>query len=253
VLDLRGDSGLLTWEAVRHAPEGGVWTIAHNSEAGEVFRQQAQRLPELERPVVLIGSIEELDYLMEMRGESDVRFDCILGRNAFTNNQSRLTVLSVVAVKLRPGGRLCLAQIVPQESQRLYEMVDWSKLPAGLANKVREAEEAIYHDPSDGMVNWNLDDLVSDLRASTIVDLQMNVVRQLDQRKISVEYLQRWFGDGLSQESTQEERRLSYGERLAEAGLDNAEIGQVAALYRRQLVDQVVAWKTTLAFIWGRS
>jgi putative ATPase len=251
VLDIEAGSGLLTWEAVRLAPEGGVWTVSSKLEVGEVLRQQAQRLPEIERPAVLIGAPNELDYLMDMRGESEVRFDCILGRNAFSSSRSRLSTLALVASKLQVGGRLCLAQVIPRQGQRLYELVDWSKLSGELADKVRVAEEAIYHDPSDELVNWDVNDLESDLRAATLANLSVHVMRQVDQRKIGRDHFDRWFGSGLSGISDLKER-LSYRQRLIESGLEEEEVSQVAALYRSQLLDQVVAWQSALAYVLGR-
>src|SRR5690606_21301680 len=44
LLDANAGSGLLTWEAVRQAPEGGVWAITADEAAGEALRQQAARL-----------------------------------------------------------------------------------------------------------------------------------------------------------------------------------------------------------------
>ena len=69
VLDLNAGSGLLTWEILRRAPEGGTWALARDRQAGEGLRQQAERLPEIERPVVLVGEPDELRDLLTLRGE----------------------------------------------------------------------------------------------------------------------------------------------------------------------------------------
>jgi hypothetical protein len=55
VLDLNAGSGPLTGEILRRAPEGGTWALARDRQAGEGLRQQAERLPELRRPAVLVG------------------------------------------------------------------------------------------------------------------------------------------------------------------------------------------------------
>ncbi len=90
VLDVNAGSGLLTWEAVRQAPEGGVWALTSDAQAGEALRQMATKLPDMERPFILIGSLSELDYLLELRGEPDLRFDRIIGRNLFTQYAGEL-------------------------------------------------------------------------------------------------------------------------------------------------------------------
>ena len=82
VLDLNAGSGLLTWEILRRVPEGGTWALARDARASEALRQQAARLPEVERPVVLAGEPGELADLLALRGEGELRFDAIAGRNA---------------------------------------------------------------------------------------------------------------------------------------------------------------------------
>ena len=49
VLDLNAGTGLLTWEAVRRVPEGGVWALVPGESEAEGLREQAARLDELLR------------------------------------------------------------------------------------------------------------------------------------------------------------------------------------------------------------
>jgi putative ATPase len=42
VLDVNAGSGLLTWEAVRRAPEGGVWALTADQQAGQALRQMGE-------------------------------------------------------------------------------------------------------------------------------------------------------------------------------------------------------------------
>ncbi|UCG25746.1 MAG: AAA family ATPase [Chloroflexota bacterium] len=247
LLDLNAGSGLLTWEAIRQAPEGGVWALAAEVGAGEALRQQATRLPEVERPVILIGEVSELGQLLAMRGEEDVTFDCILGRNAFTLNDGRLKALEVVASLLRPDGRLCLAQVLPRDGQRLYQLPDWQRRPAELADAVREAEEAIYADATDPMVNWDGAALVADLEAAGFQNVELQTDQQTEQRRISAADLARWFPEGETYETG--DGRPSYAQRLANAGLSPAEVGQVAEYYQRKLRGQVMAWRRTTLYL----
>jgi putative ATPase len=247
VLDLNAGTGLLTWEAVRRVPEGGVWSLTIDDNTGTALRQQAQRLPELERPAVLIGEFSELDGLLELRGEAEVQFDAILGRNAFTRQVSSGLQLGDLSARLRPGGRLCLAQIVPRHGQRLYELIDWSAVPDELAHKVKEAEEALYTDPADPLVNWDVADLVALLAAAGFSDVETQVERQVEQRRVTDSQLERWLGpgDGASEPGT-------YARKLLESGLSEKEVLQVAALYRRKLPAEAVSWNNLIAYVSGR-
>lgn len=245
VLDLNAGTGLLTWEAIRRAPEGGVWALVADQQTGEALRQQAQRLAELERPVVLIGTIEELDHLLDLRGEAGVRFDCVLGRNVFTHQEFLAERLNEIAGKLQPGGRLCLAQILPRHGQRLHALVDWEGLDADLAASVRQVEEAAYADPDDPLVNWDVNDLVEEIERAGFTDVQLQVERQVERRQITGQQMDRWFGDSEGQVGT-------YGRRLADAGFKAPAIRRVATLYRGQLLDRPLEWRTKLAIIVAR-
>lgn len=258
VLDLNGDSGLLTWEALRQAPEGGVWTLAADQTAGEALRQQAGRFPEIERPVVLIGDLAELTYLLTLRQETEVLFDRIIGRNVVTtyglvvgSTGSRTLWAEQVRQLLRPEGRLCLVQVVPRDGQRLYSLVDWSEVPVDLADRVRAAEEAIYHDSADNLVNWHMAELTADLAAAGLSEIQIDVEKHSEQRRISQAHFSRWFGGDTASagSSALDGQRPSYGQRLQGAGLDPAELEAIRLLYQRQLKDQIVNWSTTIAFI----
>ncbi len=95
LLDLNAGSGLLTWEALRRAPEGGVVTLARSGQDADALRQQAERLPEIERPTVIEGSLADLPILLasDLRPpiSSPLVFDAIVGRNALDSlpRQSR--------------------------------------------------------------------------------------------------------------------------------------------------------------------
>jgi len=252
VLDVNAGSGLLTWEAVRRAPEGGVWALTAEPRAGEALRQQAGRLGELERPAVLIGRLDELNYLLKLRGEEDLLFDRILGRNVFTSetirspgNVSQDQLGALLRKALAPDGRLCLAQVAPRYGQRLYALVDWSGVSSALAKRVQRAEEDIYHDAVDPMVNWETDDLAASLSQAGFEDVEVQVLHQLEQRRITAAQLERWF----TFEAASNGGRASYADRLADAGLKSSAIEQVAELYRRQLEDQVVNWESTIVAI----
>jgi len=242
LLDVNAGSGLLTWEAVRRAPEGGVWALTADSQTGEALRQQAERLPELERPSILIGDLADLADLLALRDEADIGFDRIMGRNLFNRLAQLPEWAAVLHDWLAVDGRLGLIQLIPRHSQRLVDLVDWSGQPADLAAQVRAAEEAIYQDVADPLVNWSLADLEAGLQTAGLTIVSSQTERQTEQRRLTAAQLGRWFVPA-------GEERPSYAHRLAAAGLSSEEIDQVADLYGRQLRDQTVFWQTTIAYL----
>jgi putative ATPase len=249
ILDLKAGSGLFTWEALRCAPEGGVWAITGDPGVGEALRQQAERLSNLERPVVLIGEIDELDKMLDLRGESDILFDRIIGRNVFTRQTDWQENLDRVASRSRPGGRIALTQVVPQRSQRLYELCDWSAIPKELSDKVSQAEESIYLNSDDPLVNWDEDALMDALSDAGFVDVQVTSEQQVDHRRIASHQLDRWFSTNDAQNA---DKRPTYAARLTAAGLDESEVELIGDTYRLQLLNQIVKWGSTLAYIVGK-
>jgi putative ATPase len=262
ILDVNAGSGLLTWEAARLAPEGGVWALTSDPAAGEALRQQAARLPELERPHILIGRPDELGYLLGLRGEEELRFDRIVGRNVFSlpdlplaDAVARAELIGRLLARLLPGGRLCLAQAVPREGQRLYELVEWPAA-AGLAEAVRRAEEVIFHDSADPLTNWAGDELAGLFAAAGAADVVVNLESQPDERRLTAAHLDRWFPAGWEAPAADpvgaDAGRPSYAQRLLAEGLEPAEVAEVEALARRQLTDGVVSWRTVIAYIVAR-
>ncbi|WP_420641256.1 AAA family ATPase [Candidatus Leptofilum sp.] len=241
VLDVNAGSGLLTWEAVRRAPEGGVYALATAITDGEALRQQAERLPELERPFILIGDLTELNTLLTLRGEDDLRFDRILARNPITLllNYPITELFTPLKERLAADGRFCLIQTIPKHGQRLYQLVDWSGETKTLAKKVAKAEEAIYAEASDPLVNWDESDVRAGLENAGFTIATQQLDREKGQRRLTKGHLERWFGtDGDG----------TYGRRLLEGGLSEKEVAKVHSLYKRQLEEQIVRWETAVLY-----
>ena len=225
-----------------------MWALTPGQESGEALRQQAQRLPELERPTILIGEVGEVDYLLSLRGEDQVRFDRVLARNPFTGS-GRWTVegeqwAGSVKGLLLDDGLFCFAQVVPRQGQRLYQLVDWGEAPAGLAEKVEAAEEAIYAAADDPLVNWNVADLEARLHAAGFADVQAQVEGQREERTLTAGHLARWFEAEEAYES-----RPTYAQHLRDAGLSADEVETVARFYRRQLEGETVMWESTVVYV----
>ncbi len=242
VLDLNVATGLLTWEALRRAPEGGVWSLASSAQAGEALRQQAQRLPEIERPRVLVGDLMHLPHLLRAQGDEEVRFDAAVGRNVLTRGKDKAAALACIRSYLRPGGRLVLAEVVPRHGQRLSRLVDLHELEPDVITRLREAEEAIYDDPNDSRL-WSLPELETALlEAGFTVGSPLRYETLEDERRITAAHLERWFN------TTEGSENSSYASHLL-TRLTSEEWRRAEACFRRELLDRLVPWHTTLVYV----
>jgi putative ATPase len=259
VLDLKAGSGLLTWEAVRRTPEGGVYALARNRRDAEALRQMAERLPLIERPIVMEGRLEELPLLLALqsgeiaaeapraplalRSASALRFDAIVGYNALLEEADKRGACRLLAEMLAPHGVVSLAERIPRAAQRLYALFEPGLLAPNLMERWRLAEEAIYADANDPLVNWDERTLQAALEeAGMKVSLQLEV--EESETLITPAMVQRWFTPNVG-------GRPAYAERLA-ALLSSDEIAQIRELFERQLVGQVVPWRSRIAFVVAR-
>jgi putative ATPase len=134
-----------------------------------------------------------------------------------------------------------LAEIVPRQTQRLYELVDRARLDAGLAQAWVEAEERLYAQPDDPMVNWDVEALRSAFGLAGLDVVSAETWRQPRDLLVSQEQVGRWFGAGSV-------GRPSYAEHLRRT-LSAEQLDEVRALLERQLLGQVVAWQSSVALL----
>jgi putative ATPase len=256
VLDLNAGTGLLTWEAVRRAPVGGVWSLVADDQTAEVLRGQAAQLEALSQPLFLSGRLEELPDLIAAQSQGDVTFDVVIGRNALTHHSDKAAAAKIIISLLSEGGRLSLAEVVPCHAQRLYRLVDLSHLDKTLRQQLITAEEAIYADPEDPMINWDAVDLEaafsssrpkpgaeeSDQEAVGLSDVRVQLETISVQQHISSEHLARWFAPSPGRQ------RPTYAQRLSRS-LSADDLGQVQALFESQLRDKSVDWSSQVIYL----
>ncbi|MFN2241110.1 MAG: AAA family ATPase, partial [Anaerolineae bacterium] len=245
VLDLNAGSGLLTWEILRRAPEGGTWALARDRQSGEGLRQQAERLPEIERPIVLVGDPDELRDLLALRGEGDLRFDAVVGRNALGTLPDKNATLYHLHEFLKPGGMLSLAEAVVKQAQRLYELVDLAALGSDLSRRVREAEEQIYAAPDAPLVNWMPADLQYAAEMAGFEQVGMGEQIQEADVLVGPGTIDQWFA------TESDRKRPSYAQHLLQE-IAPEELAQVRTLYERELAGQTVRWRTRIAVVVGQ-
>jgi putative ATPase len=241
LLDLNAGSGLLTWEAVRRLPEGGVYAILRSETDFNALQEQALSLPEIERPTLLHGEIPDLSQLLAAHG--DLCFDAIVGRNALLTQVDKAAALAILRDRLRPDGWLALAERISRRTQRLYELVDLSTLPSELVARIVTAEEAIYADPMDPLVNWDEVSLKKDVdlvfqkdRNQGSVEIHLDVEKSVAEIQVTQGLLSRWFSQGSGD-------RPSYAMRLRKL-LSAAEIETVQQIFTRQLLNRKVNWQS---------
>ena len=105
-----------------------------------------------------------------------------------------------------------------------------------LVERVQAAEEAIYHDSDDPLVNWDVANLESALRAGGLEPQQVHVERHEEQRQLTADHLGRWFEVEQGRAA-----RPSYAARLQAGGVTSAELQDVTVPWSSAIVYVVAA------------
>ncbi|MEN8098366.1 MAG: AAA family ATPase, partial [Chloroflexota bacterium] len=238
VLDLNATTGLLLWEAVRRAPEGGVWGITNDVETATVLRQQARYMAELEQPAILIGELLDLDDLLLARSEEHVRFDSIVGRNALVAQPDKEITLSSLAALMKPEGLLSLSEAVPSLGQRLSDLVSLEELDDELTARLIETESNIYTNSDDPVVNWQPTDLEQLCSACGFQIVLAKSHTHLSNRTIASNQLEAWFAVDTGSS------RPTFADHLRKQ-FTPAELEQIQTVFVNQLSGRTVEWRTT--------
>ena len=237
VLDLTSDAGAFLWEAVRKAPEGGVWGVVKNQQNADILLEQANNLNSLCRPNLLVSKAETLAETFEKSEWKDVRFDFIIGRNFLANaSDKQAAVQSIVKLMNETGGNVALAENIARHTQRLAALLqdhgqEW--LP-----RIRQAEDDIYANPDDPLVNWD---------EKTLADYFGNAGRSIKNIEIqsftreiiiSSAQLQHWFDNAPG----------SFRNRLLKLCSED-DVDNFFNAVRTELLNHKVQWSTQVAFL----
>jgi putative ATPase len=237
VLDLTADTGAFLWEAVRKAPEGGVWGIIKNQQNAEILLEQAQNLNTLRRPNLLEANAETLLEAFEKSEWKDVRFDFIIGRNFLANaKDKKAAVQNIIKLMNEKEASIVMAENIARHTQRLAALLqdhgqEW--LP-----RIRKAEDDIYANPDDPLVNWDETTLAGYFenagRPVKNIELQ-SFAREVI---ISSAQLQHWFDNAPD----------SFRNRLLKL-CSTDDVDAFFNAVRAELLNHKVQWSTQVAFL----
>lgn len=241
ILDLNARTGLLTWEAVRQVPEGGVYARVHTERDQAALTEQAARLPELARPTVFQATWQTLPDVLNHLAPG-IHFDWIVGRNVLGSEPDKANVIALLKSLLKPEGALVLAESIPRYTQRISDLVQSESLDARLLAKWQQAEAAIFEDDSSPLFNWDEKELRSHFTtAGFTLDLQTETVGT--NLLITPQLLSRWFSTQATAKG-----QPSYQEQLSKY-LTKTELQKVQKVCDRTLQNQTVQWHSRIAYL----
>jgi putative ATPase len=242
ILDCSGRTGLLTFEALRRAPEGGVWTLAHDDRAQATLQAAAKGMDPLRQPQIVRTNFENFDRDLKTAAGEKVGFDSIIGRNILTREKEKANLVKRLLAFVAPGGALALAETVPSEGQRLSSLASMWKVDEEILRSLARAEEELFSDALDPMVNWTALSLEQELGKITEVTVTVTRLEDMIQRRVSAGDIDSWL------RTTDGKGRLSLGDRIARIGGEE-KLSELRILMHRKLDFQEVQWKTVTAMV----
>ncbi|MGB0564254.1 MAG: hypothetical protein ACPGVO_21010, partial [Spirulinaceae cyanobacterium] len=153
--------------------------------------------------------------------------------NVLMGERNKAAVVQNIARILNPKSRLVLVENIPRSGQRLCQWFTANDLDAELQQRWQDAEEELYRDPDDPLLNWQPNDLVDLFQKSGCA-----VTAELEETEINLvcteSLLKRWL-------TPTEMPRPSYITRLA-SHLSSEEI-EIIKQILEQCRDRPMPWR----------
>jgi putative ATPase len=256
VLDLKAGTGLLTWEALRRAPEGQVWALTADEDNATTLRRMASNLPELQQPRVVVAMPADAERSVELE-----RFDAVLGRNTLVDVLSRddqapgrpvdpalVAYLTALHHLLAEEGALVLAEPDARNAQRLYRLVDLSAVQGlsdalsavqDLSDALSAAEESIYA----SLTVPTADEVAKAATAVGFTDVRITQRSFTSRERLARATVTAWFERGTA--------APTYADHLRSV-LSEDDVAALRSTFVRQLAETETAWTVTYSFLTAR-
>jgi putative ATPase len=242
VLDLHARTGLLTFEALRRAPEGGVWAIAHDQKEFETVSTMAAQYDLLHRPTVLRSSLSTFDGDVRKAAGDTVAFDALVGRNILAGLEEKVALVGRALGITSATGCVVLAETVHSLGQRLVALLPSVVSGRECARQLAEAEESLFADANDPLVNWTPDLLEKECTAAFRCAFQSRAVETAPRRRLTPDLIDHWFRPSTGN------KRKSLGARFGER-FGSTSASELRRLLHAHLDNIEAPWKTVTAFM----
>ena len=240
VLDINAGAGLLTWPAIRHTIEGGVWSYCIQREEAQSMSALARELPWAHQPQIFYGDLDQ-GFLSALKDHDikKIKFDKILARSFFTHRYQWSKRLQILSELVDDDHRIkvTIAEPYLYGAQRLSSLLSHSLQESNqhtyLIDQWRNAEALIYKELNH---YWHQEELLNYLKRSTLNISDILVKEVLYERKIRLtsERVKEWL------RSTHE----SYISRITKT-VDDPELLSFIEDNLQQMASKKVKWRVT--------
>lgn len=241
VLDLNARTGLLTFEALRHVDQGGVFAIAHDNNAYDTLKKTSERMDILIRPQMLLCPENQFPLQLSRLLDTKLKFNAIIGRNVIQKITDKKGALTLFTHYLEKDGRIILSESVPSEGQRISDLPA-CKEDVTLADELILVENLIYNDPANPAVNWNSTTLEDILQSIEGYKVKITTHEEFTERTIRPPEIDHWF------RISNENEKSSLGDIIEKlSGADSRKL--IHQAIHKRLDFTVQKWKNITAIV----
>jgi putative ATPase len=194
------------------------------------------------RPQVVKTSMTTFAHDLRKAAGDAVQFNVLMGRNILTRMADKINYVEQALTLLHPQGTMVLAEIVPQNGQRLSALQGMSRLEHGFFERFLQVETAMFNDVDDPMLNWNAETLKNILEAIPDIGIKTVVVPYTAHIRIPAATIDFWF------RMSPDTARESLGNKLKK-DFTAKEIVRLRTFFHTLLDNQEVMWKSMVVFI----
>jgi putative ATPase len=185
VLEIGCGLGLLAFRAAELAGHEGRVIACDPDEGCIVWCRQQAQLRDVAVPCFLRADARVLPF-------PDAAFDAAVFRCVLAFVPEKRAVCHELRRVLRAGGRLAFYERINRENTRLASLLPPDALPPRLRERFEQAEEAVQRDPSDPMLDFDIDTLGALLHAAGFADVCCERVERTEEHRITPGVVRAW-------------------------------------------------------------
>ncbi len=242
VLDVHCRTGLLTFEAMRRTPQGSVWACAHDNAEFETVEKMAANYDALIRPQIIKTSNAGFDTDIKKAAGNNVAFDIILGQSAMSSEPDKFAFISRASELLSKDGCMVFSEPLHSQGQRLSEFLDLGSLGSPIAEAFLRAENTLFSQTSDPLVNWSAEDIEKQCRDTDRFKCTVQRMASNCKRRIGSETVDFWF------RPSESGHRLSLGAHLRTIVSKN-EVERIRRHIHAKIDNKDLQWSTVTVFL----
>ncbi len=236
ILDIHAASGLLSFEALRRCPEGGVTSVILPSEGSRNFVGLNERRDPMDQATIL--QIDALDRLSSMTFPQE--FDAIMGRNCLSQFQDLPSFFSFLKTVAAPNVKLAFADVLFAKTPYICRLMDASKhLESHLVQAWQRAEDTLR--AKEWNLSFNKECVEQAIQQSEWTGIHVRYQELPGTLTITPAVFEHWFGH--------QEEQPTYLDKLATL-LSKESCDAIAQWAKTVLRHQSVPWPTTVMFVY---